>query len=292
MKPEQIIADGDELLLKMAGVNRKLYDAALKIIQLNIKEGRVSISPEDLAAFEDVLYGEIKESDYEENLTKYLTLFDALLASIDQEQVKLNKTRSGAIRELWATADNNQDIIDKVLKDLGRSGVKEVMLRGIADAVREVNYFNLDYKSAVAVLKDKLYGIDGVDESYVQRYVKQVAIDALSQYDGAIQDKVRTTYGYTRLIYSTNTIETSRPFCVRLHDELGGELTIEQLKQELDKYCPNGVPSEKKIKYKVHTGEVKEAKMGAGMIPGTNLGNFSQLRGGYGPCRHRALWKK
>lgn len=289
MKPENIILEGDKLLEDMSKVNKRLYDKIIEFVTLNIKDGKVSISNEDLAKLEDILYNEVKDSDYEENLIKYVALFDALLNSIDQEQVKANKLRVNAVKNLWTDLENNKDIINKVINDLGRSGIRDVMLRGIADAVREVNYFNLDYKSAVNVLKEKLYGEDGVDNSYVQRYVKQVAFDSLSQYDGAIQDKVRDTYGFTKFSYVGNSIETSRPFCVHLADTLGGEkLTIEQLQQALNEYCPGGVPSDKQITYEAN-GVQKKSKKGAGMIPGTTKDNFSQLKGGYN-CRHRVLW--
>ena len=43
------------------------------------------------------------------------------------------------------------------------------------------------------------------------------------------------------MIYSTKTIETSRPICIHLHDTFKGRITSEQLKVTLSEYCPKGL---------------------------------------------------
>lgn len=291
MTPEQIILDGDKLLEQMAGVDERLLNKVIEFISLNTKEGKVQISDEDLANLEDILYAEVKDSAYEEKLVNYLGLFDAMFNAISHEQARVNNLKINAINELWSNAENNQDIINKVKYDLGQQGVKNVIIKGIADAVRETNYFNLDYKSAVTKLRELIKPTTGEQQTYTQRYLEQTAKDALNQYDGAVQDKVRTTYGFKNVMYVGNSIETSRPFCVHLRDELGGKISRDDLEKALKEYCPNGQPSDQYVTFEVpHKGKVKK-KRGSGMIEGTTLDNFAQMRGGYG-CRHRAIWVK
>jgi hypothetical protein len=100
---------------------------------------------------------------------------------------------------------------------------------------------------------------------------------------------VRVAYELKDIIYVGNTIENTRPICAHLRDTLKGRITGEQLKQTLAEYCPNGIPSKKKITYTTVKGDEHTARKGSGMIEGTRYDNFAQLRGGYG-CRHEAIW--
>jgi hypothetical protein len=113
-------------------------------------------------------------------------------------------------------------------------------------------------------------------------------MDSLSQYDGAMNKMIADVYEFDNFIYVSNTIETSRPFCIHMRDDLGGRFSKDQLKIALNEYCPAGDPSDQTIEYKTHSGEVKRGKKGSGMIKGTTVENFVQLRGGYG-CRHRCI---
>ncbi len=287
INPHSVIVSGDDILLKIGNsLDDRIYKKISKFISQNSKDGKINISNEQLAIIDDIIYKEIKDSDYEENIKKYLALFDEIEKSVSQEQAQKNQLRVNSVIELWGRSDIRSKIIDKTIYDLGQSGIKEVFIKAISEIVRESNYFNLDLESAQQKLKTVL-----VDDAYTQRYIKQTAMDSLSQFDGAMNDQIRQAYDFKVLNYITNTIETSRPICVHIRDTLGGKITDTQLKQVLNEYCPSGNPSEKKIEYKVHTGEQKTARAGSGMIEGTVFDNFGQLKGGYG-CRHRVIWSR
>ena len=57
-----------------------------------------------------------------------------------------------------------------------------------------------------------------IDDEYTNRYLRQTSNDALSQYQGAMNDAVRVAYDLSDLIYVGNTIETTRPICAHLRD--------------------------------------------------------------------------
>jgi hypothetical protein len=297
IKPHDIIVEGDDLLQKMADIDTDLYKVVVRYLAENSKSGKIAITNEQLAGLEDILYDEIKKTDYEKNLTKYLELFDALEAAVSIEQLKVNGIKAQAIRDLWNSAIEKQILKEKIVYDLGRNGLKNVFVRGIADAIRETSYFNLDIKSAMDVLKTKL-----VDEPYTHRYLKNAAMGSLAEYDGAIQDKVRVTYDFHTMVYITNTIETSRPVCDYIKDTLGGRITDTELQKVLDEYCPNGMPNKKdyvsgkrKVKHKDGSVEFKDIMVpkGSGMVENTFLTNWSQQCGGHANgCRHRALWTR
>lgn len=285
MTSHEIIVKGDDILLNVGKeLDDKIYKKILKFISLNLKDGKVSIDNKDLAIIDDIIFKTIKGTDYNEQLNKYLGLFDALTNAVSSEQAERNDLKVGAIKDLWKSSNVNSKIIDKVVYDLGANGMKDVFVKAISNIVRDSSYFNLDLQSAEAKLRTVL-----IDDKYTERYVRQTAMDSLSQYQGALNDEVRVAYDFTVMNYITNTIETSRPICIHIHDTLGGKITDTQLKQVLNEYCPKGIPSEKRVTYETHSGEKKQAKAGSGMIEGTVFDNFSQLKGGYG-CRHTAIW--
>ena len=283
MTEEQIIAKGDELL-QSKDLDKRIFQRLIVYIGQHTEGGIVNISDEDLAVLDDIIYDEVKKSDYEENITSYLRLIDQLDKAISKTQGKVNGLKLAEIDDLWNNSERRQQIIDKVVSDLGGQGVKENFIKKISNTVRDVNFYNLTVDDAVTQLKGLL-----LEGEYTNSYLKSVATDTLSQYAGAFNDEVKKVYGFKDLIYSGRDIETTRPICHLIHTKYGGKLTGEQLDAILKEYCPNGEPSETMIEYDTVSGKVYKKKKGAGMIKGTRKENFAQLRGGY-QCRHVAIW--
>jgi len=283
MTEEQIIAKGDELL-QSKDLDKRIFQRLIVYIGQHTEGGIVNISDEDLAVLDDIIYDEVKKSDYEENITSYLRLIDQLDKAISKTQGKVNGLKLAEIDDLWNNSERRQQIIDKVVNDLGGQGVKENFIKKISNTVRDVNFYNLTVDDAVTQLKGLL-----LEGEYTNSYLKSVATDTLSQYAGAFNDEVKKVYGFKDLIYSGRDIETTRPICHLIHTKYGGKLTGEQLDAILKEYCPNGEPSETMIEYDTVSGKVYKKKKGAGMIKGTRKENFAQLRGGY-QCRHVAIW--
>jgi len=283
MTEEQIIAKGDELL-QSKDLDKRIFQRLIVYIGQHTEGGIVNISDEDLAVLDDIIYDEVKKSDYEENITSYLKLIDQLDKAISKTQGKVNGLKLAEIDDLWNNSERRQQIIDKVVSDLGGQGVKENFIKKISNTVRDVNFYNLTVDDAVTQLKGLL-----LEGEYTNSYLKSVATDTLSQYAGAFNDEVKKVYGFKDLVYSGRDIETTRPICHLIHTKYGGKLTGEQLDAILKEYCPNGEPSETMIEYDTVSGKVYKKKKGAGMIKGTRKENFAQLRGGY-QCRHVAIW--
>lgn len=284
MKPSEIIDKGDTILYSINDLDKRMYKRLVKFLANNSLGGKVNITNEDLAQIEDIIYDEVKSSEYEENIAKYLMLLNKLEDSISQQQFDINRIKAQNIKDLWNGDVLKTKLRDKIVYDLGANGIKDYFVKGIAEVVREANYFNLTIDDAIDRLGKVL-----IDDEYTNRYLQQTSRDALSQYQGAINDAVRVAYELKDIIYVGNTIENTRPICAHLRDTLKGKITGEQLKQTLDEYCPNGIPSKKKITYTTVKGDEHTASKGSGMIEGTRYDNFAQLRGGYG-CRHEAIW--
>lgn len=286
MTVNNIIEDGDRIILDSYDLDKKLYKKLLSFLASNTTNGKVSISKEDLASLEELIYKEVKDSDYEEKISNYLLLFVKIEEAVSQQQLKYNGIKAKEIREFWNSTDTKRQFLDKVVYDLGQGGIKDYFVKGLAKVVRDANFQNLTIDDAVSKLSKVL-----IDDDYTKRYIKTVALDALNQYAGAINDAVRVHYDLNELLYVGNIIETSRPFCDHIKDNYKGRLTKEELEKVLKEYCPNGVPSDKNTTYTTVSGEKITKKKGSGMIEGTNINNFAQLRGGHG-CRHEAIWVK
>lgn len=284
MTPSEIIDKGDKLLYSTSDLDKRIYKRLIKFLANNSIGGKVSVSNEDLAQIEDIIYNEVKDSNYEENISKYLALITALENSISQQQYDINRIKAQSIKDMWANNSLREGLVGKIVYGLGAGGIKDYFVKGLAQVIRDASYFNLTIDDAVDKLSKVL-----IDDEYTNRYLRQTSNDALSQYQGSMNDAVRVAYDLSDLIYVGNTIETTRPICAHLRDNLKGRITGEQLKSTLQEYCPNGIPSDKRITYKTVTGEEHTAKKGSGMIEGTRYDNFGQLRGGYA-CRHEAIW--
>lgn len=284
MTAEEIIEKGDNILYSTSYLDRIMFKRLTKFLANNTLGGKVTISNEDLAQLEDIIYKEIKDSNYEEDIAKYLGLITAIEDSVNKEQAKYNNIRAQAIKDLWGKNDIRTRLVDKIVYDLGAGGMKDYFVKGVAKVARGANYYNLTIDDAIDKLNKVL-----IEDEYTKRYIRQTSIDSLSQYKGAMNDAIREAYDLKNMLYVGNTIETSRPICTHIRDDLKGKISSEQLKQLLKEYCPNGKPSDKIITYETVSGEKHRAKKGAGMIEGTTFENFAQRRGGH-QCRHEAIW--
>ncbi len=96
----------------------------------------------------------------------------------------------------------------------------------------------------------------------LQRYATQLARDTMYQYNGTVQDIIRTEYGLDAFIFTGDVIADTRPLCRHLV-RLDRPITWDELPALLTRY-PQGV------------------------IRGTTAENFAVYRGGYN-CRHVVL---
>lgn len=275
-----LLEDADKIIIDKIPnlVDRTVLKLLLKKVAQYSENGRFNIDANSLAVLEGELYDEIKKTDYNTLVDSYIKLFNVLDDKIIKEQVEINKLKASSIREFWDNSKGRAALLDKVFYDLGSSGMKDVFVKGLVNIARDINFTNMTTQQAVNLLELKI-----TQNSYTQRYIRSTVFDALNQYDGAFNNEIREQYDLKNFIYVGNTIETSRAICIHLRNDLNGRFSEEKLKQVLNEYCPNGKPSDSKIKI-----DGKTYYKGGGMIEGTTFENFMQLRGGHG-CRHRCL---
>lgn len=278
----KIIDKGDRALQRLKYADKILYKKVLDILENNTNNGIVDLSVITMTQIEDLLLKSLIDSDFFDDIQNYLVLYNSLDIAYIEEQAKVNKLRYSDIQKLI-----NEDLTSKAIRKtteyaLTKQGIQKSYMSAIADLVREQNYYQRPLIEAKKLIKQKL-----IETSSTLRYVNQVAMDSMRQYDGAFNDKVRDVYDFKSILYIGDLIETSRPFCSHILDVYDGRITIEQMKKALQEYCPNGNPSKAVIYVEIDGNLVKTTK-GAGMFKGTTIKNICQHCGGYN-CRHRGM---
>lgn len=237
--------------------------------EIDVKEGRIQNSEQAirfLATIEKRIDEALKKAGYNSKVKDLLKNFDVIRRNNLEVHSLLNKA----------------DIPYASLNDLTRLEVENTIQKllgaGISKdfkyPIREALYRNITLGSSIQEAKKTIESYilsnDGAN-SKLLRYTTQVARDSINQYDGAIQTVIKNELGLKDYIYSGSIINDSRCQCKYWvnkqklpHDELEGEIQT-----ALD-------------------GESLGGCQCSGMIPGTNILNFAQYRGGYN-CRHRAI---
>jgi hypothetical protein len=207
----------------------------------------------------NALTNKLKKEAGKTDLTKYLKDFDEIeklntelhstLSDVDIDVKKLNTFKQELIN---ATADN---LIGAGMDANFVAPVKATLFKNITLG-SPISELSKELKSYILGDKDK--------QGQLVRYSGQIARDAVSQYDGAINSMVLQEFDMNAIIYVGSVIKDSRPQCVRWANM--DFIPVENLAKEIEKY------------------NVK----GNGMIPNTTPANFCANRGGYN-CRHQAI---
>lgn len=260
--------------------SKRLYDILLRELAKHTTQGSLEANKLQLAQLDSILKQSLKDSGYSSATDKYFTAFDKL----EEHNEKYYGTQNLAVKPVLENSQIIPHIKDKVLSNLRGSGVNEGILKPLENMMRQEIFLNKTYLETSDLLKKQL-----VDNPLLVKHVDQVAFDALRQYNGAINDEVRKTYGLKYFFYVGSEIETTRPICDHIRDNYKGAISIDDLQIILDEFCPKGEPSNTSITYETVNGVKHTSKKGAGMYDGTTVDNFSMNCGGY-RCRHEVKW--
>ena len=273
----------EEFISSLSDTQEYIYKKIVDIILDKTNGGKFELSNLDMAELEDEIIDVLKKSDYSKIITNYLELFTVIESRIITEQAEINNIKANRIREIFKKSQSNDFIKNKIVDSLKGLGVKQSVIKPLSDLLKQNSIFNTSSKELKDIISKHIK-----DNNIVKRYVSQITNDALNQYDGAMNNEIKLVFGYDKLRYIGNVIETSRPICTHIMHNFNGNISESDLKKVLNEYCPNGKPSQSQIEYETINGVIRKSKKGAGMIDDTTMINFTQNRGGY-ECRHRAI---
>ena len=254
-----------KLILSLKDIEKEVWVLVQDLIkEFNIKGGQF-VPEADGSFIIATLNRRIKELlqrvGLEDEITKYLDNFDAIDAAIKAVQNKENGIR------LDQSIFNNQKLWlrDKTVNSLLESNVSTRFIQPVKDILFNRITFGGSVVDAEKQLRSIVLGKPN-ELGVFERWVGQVARDAVYEYQGAVNAQVKVQYELNALRYVGGLVEDSRCQCRRWVEDYGGLLTDEILPEEI------------KWAY----------RYGSGMKPDTTPENFAQKRGGYN-CTHIAI---
>ncbi len=181
-------------------------------------------------------------------------------------------------------AIRNQAISDTVAQ-LTTQGISA----NVSDAITGILRTNITSGGSYASLAEQLrQSLTNTPESkgILDRYVKTVASDSITQFNRQYTNIVSSDLGYTWFLYANTEIETSRPFCQSMverhryfHISQVPEMLQAKYLGERMRYTDNKDGEEKTVEIYNKTG------LPQGFIAGTNPENFFVRCAGY-QCQH------
>lgn len=263
-----------EFLLDFENLAKRNQSRLLEIVldrltELSSKKGTLSFSDDSTQEINDLIKQVYKEFGFE----KYKGEISSLLRDVN----KIGQSEINLASILTDNIDVNfskqQNFIINELSE--RLASPDSFRANILGEVRRIIGRRIWTQAPISQLKSDLKAAFTGKDGQVTKYVNQIVVDGVNQYQGAINKEIKQKYNLDAYNYINSIIETSRPQCVRWVEKYGGILMIDTKKEGFG-YLPT---------------EVDWAnKSGSGYGKGLTLTieNFAVVRGGYG-CRHKAI---
>jgi len=244
----------NNILKEIKGILKEL-DISAGNIAVNSAQNRKILN----TAFERVR-GSILETDYKTNVTGYLRSFKQISDNniLFHSTVNQLSNVDNTVTPLQTLAVKNT--LSSLLGNGMDSAFTDVLTRNLQGYITQGANITQVENSLRLFIKG-----DSKNLGKLERYVKQIAGDAIRQYDGQLQGAIQAEYKLNAVSYEGSLIKDSRPQCVRWVKQKKGVLMVKELTKEIEWAFKNG----------------------SGMIPGTLPATFYQNRGGFA-CRHAA----
>ena len=280
----QYIDDKSQAFIEKIGLDFKRILPLLNSILVEyVENGQLTPDTIKLATLDSKILEAVQLSGYGASVD---SLLESMMELQEINEKFYQKAERLSVYDAIQDSERLNSHVKNIIENLKGQGASENILKPIEDLIRQQILLRRPYTETLDLLKIELS-----EEDTIIRYVRQIATDALSQYDGIINDEVRVKYGLDKFYYIGSLIETSRPICDHIRDNFKGAIDITDLEKILEEFCPNGIPSDEKTTFVTVNNEKRTMKKGSGMYKGTNSSNFSTYRGGYG-CRHEVKWTR
>ena len=249
------------LIDNFSQINSEIFRSIQEgIRQFDIQAGAFIDSADNLqkmAEIQERIESAVLQSGYRNRVSDYLTNFDNIS--------EINAEFHSTVNQLTGVSpviNRRQNImIGQTVNRLLGSGVNQAFAAPVAEQIQQYVLSGTSIAEATENLRKFVLGDEKLGG--LERYVKQVAGDAIRGYDGSIQNAIQKEYDLNAISYEGSLINDSRPQCVRWVREFGGIILLSELENEIAWAETNG----------------------SGWIEGTTKETFFANRGGYN-CRH------
>ncbi|MCP4181409.1 MAG: hypothetical protein GY756_26910 [bacterium] len=231
------------------------------------------------ADLENKLIAAIKGSNYSGVVNSYLKDFGAIddmntLIHKAENSININKiiNENEKIKNFRLLVEDQLKGTNKLAQ---RSKQLDALINPIATQIRKDLIQGTTFKRATEAIEKAVLDKD----LGLSQWSKQIATDALNQYDRLQNDEVRKEYKMPYGQWTGSIKNTSRPLCH--HMVFANQIFLwKDIQKIINPYVKNGVPSKS---YTTETG-IKQRK-GGGIISGTDASNIAIRAGGYN-CGH------
>ena len=200
----------------------------------------------------------LAKTRFDKDINGFLDDFDVIAANVQKIHSELN----GLSIPKSLIAEQKAFAVESTIFSLKDANINLKFI----DPIKKLLYNRVNFGAGVLETEKALREIiiGDKDGGILKRWVGQVARDAINQYEGQINQRIKVQYELTAVRYVGPILEDSRPQCIRW------------VKMEII----NDSDLEKEIKWAF--------KNGKGMIPSTTPETFCVNCGGYN-CIHSAF---
>lgn len=252
--------------------------------KLDLQDGKIKPSIKNIKIISNIkskLVGVVLTDGYKAQVKSFLNSFNEITELQNQYWKSIEKKfkPSSILKEIKKIA------IEDTANKLMETGIDAYVAQPIKDVLTANITQGGSYKDLQKQLKEVV--TDTETPGILDRYTKQVVVDSTNQYNRNYTQVVSSDLGYEWFAYQNTLINTSRPFCIAMHEKRYFHISqIPDLLKAKDLYYTK---TDKK------TGNTQRLKVPInpktnlpdGMYPGTNPSNFMTLLGGFN-CGHQA----
>lgn len=277
-KVDRLITQGEKIMLSveetftgdMRDIERLLMAEIMKLFdEIDVKQGKLQNSEQAmrfLASMDARIDAALKKSGYNSKVAALIRNFDKIRENNIAVHAALNNE---TIAFSSLNAITNIEVENTINKLLG-AGISVDFKYPIREALYRNITLGASIQDAKSTIESYILSNDGKD-SKLLRYVGQVARDSVNQYNGVIEKTIANELDLKDFIYVGTIITDSRCQCRYWVNK--GKLKRDELIDE--------------IQTAVDGRSLGGCKC-SGMMPESNIDNFSVTRGGYN-CTHRAI---
>lgn len=254
-------------------VQQQLFDDITELAsKLDTRNGRIQASAKNIR-----LIGQIK-SRFERLITKnkaYKQRVKTFTEAFDEVSKLQNQFFAETVKEY-----SSPKTLEAIRQESVQATIENLnsVSRRIAEPIRDILRTNITSGAKFTDLTKGLreFLLDTkTGEGQLVKHVKQITTDALNQYARTNLETITNDLGLEWFSYVGAIIDTSRPFCVAMHEK---------------KYFHKSeIPKLLKGDFEEFDGTIdKKTGLPSGMIEGTNENNFLINLGGWN-CNHQAI---
>jgi hypothetical protein len=272
-KNEVIVKQLTNLLMRLPKLEKALNDSINAALIELLADGALTTKRLDAVLFQ--LENDIYEALTVTGYTKAVNAFTADFEDVQKYNGRIAKLVNDITIKPKDFNPLRVSTAEVTVNKLVNDGLTSAFINPVKQIVITQAVAGSTLKQAQTVLRESLAGTNG--ETRLHNYINSTARDAVFQFDGGVNAQIATLYQLDDFIYAGSILPPekgkekkvlkntgSRPQCIRW----------------VGKGLIKGTELNAEIRWAYNNGR--------GMIAGTNRGNFTVNRGGWG-CRHQAI---